>query len=175
MLHNPTTPANETKHQHLSSKVLHRPIDYQYDLTYQTLIPQLERLSPRQGIYILGKYRGLTESILADRPPGFIAAQGIRLPSREEMDYLASLPKIILTPPEDGDRKLQPRERGRAKKKDVEGLLAVPRNSSRSKKSEDSGKRPKKARVSKTKNVKREDVAEWWYSTYEDSLFKALA
>jgi hypothetical protein len=70
----------------------------------------------------------LAESLTNNTPLGILTDYDIKLDAAElaHATYLATLPEVICTPPEDGDRAPEPGERGGRWVKVEEGKLGVP-------------------------------------------------
>jgi hypothetical protein len=67
----------------------------------------------------------LAQSLIANDPAPILARHGIALarPEQRRIEYLATLPELVVTPPEDGNRKPMRGERGGRRVKVYEGLV----------------------------------------------------
>jgi hypothetical protein len=70
-------------------------------------------------------FAALADSLIANDPLPILAAHGIALadPEQRKVAYLATLPELVVTPPEDGDRRAERGEIGGGKVKLFEGLV----------------------------------------------------
>ncbi|KAF1914872.1 hypothetical protein BDU57DRAFT_540736 [Ampelomyces quisqualis] len=83
-------------------------------------------------------FAALAESLLADDPAPILARYGIKLSPTQlrRIEHLKSLPEIVLSPPEDGNRKPQRGEKGGRKLRTKKGFLWVPKKVSKAGKAE---------------------------------------
>jgi hypothetical protein len=67
----------------------------------------------------------LAQSLITNEPAPILARHGIALARLEQrkIEYLATLPELVVTPPEDGNRKPMRGERGGKRVKVYEGLV----------------------------------------------------
>jgi hypothetical protein len=70
-------------------------------------------------------FAALADSLINNNPLPILADHGIALaaPERRKIEYLATLPEVVLTPPEDEDRRAERGEKGGGKVKEFEGLV----------------------------------------------------
>jgi hypothetical protein len=70
-------------------------------------------------------FAALAHSLIANDPLPILAAYGIALadPEQRKVAYLATLPELVVTPPEDGDRTAERGEISGGKVKVFEGLV----------------------------------------------------
>jgi hypothetical protein len=98
------------------------------------ILDQRLRMLPHDARQTLAPYlrashfAELAESLIANTPPAILANYDIALDAGElaHAEYLATLPEVICTPPEDGDRAPEPGERGGRWVQVEEGRLGVP-------------------------------------------------
>lgn len=119
------------------STVLYKPTFSLYNLVYHTLLPQLDHLPPNDRSCLLRGHRfcTLADSIINNDPSPIIAKLGLSLPRCDRIEYLASLPEVIVNPQDEGDREALPGERRGLKLQRAEGLLALPIRKSRPRRS----------------------------------------
>ena len=116
--------------------VLYKPVFAIHIILYRTLLPQLSHISPWERSAILSgrRFTALVDSIVADTLP--IGLERLRLQNlapalKRRLEYLATLPELRVTPPDDGDREPEPGEKGGRRARRVRGLLAPPKRKSK--------------------------------------------
>jgi len=116
--------------------VLYKPVFAIHIILYRTLLLQLSHISPWERSAILSgrRFTALADSIVAGTPPvglDRLRLQDLKPALKRRLEYLATLPELRVTPPDDGDRKPEPGEKGGRKARRVRGLLAPPIRKSR--------------------------------------------
>jgi hypothetical protein len=94
----------------------------------------------RSGFLSGSRFASLADSVIDNEPLPIVGRLGLRLPDREIIEHLKTLPVLMVTPPEDGDRKPEAGERGGKGLKYEAGLLAPPKRRGKA------GKRLKEAK-----------------------------
>jgi hypothetical protein len=102
------------------------------------VLRKLRTLCPANRSFFTPYLRGtafasLADSLIAGDAAPLLARFGLALTGaeRERAEYLASLPVLLVTPPEDGNRKPQAGEKGAKKVRFAKGMLAPPRRRSK--------------------------------------------
>jgi len=118
--------------------VLSSPAFALHNFAYAVIMRKVALLSLSERAAFSPYLRGsrfalLADSLLNDTPSPMLAKHGIKLDADqlERAAYLATLPEVIVTPPEDGNRRAERGEKGGKRLRVVEGLLAPPKRVSR--------------------------------------------
>jgi hypothetical protein len=115
----PTT-TTETRRRY----IIFKPAFPLHIIIYRTLLPQLP---PGSDLLRGARFASLADSIIDGTADEFLQEHGPKWPSekeRKKMEYLKTLPELVVTPPDDGHRKPQRGEKGGRRVKLVPGLLA---------------------------------------------------
>jgi hypothetical protein len=113
--------------------VLYKPAFALHNLMYLITRRRLDQVSPAEQSTFRPFLRGARFALLAnllinnDHSP-ILAKYGIKLEAheRKRVECLASLPELVVTPPEDGNRKAERGQKGGRMLRFAEGLLAPP-------------------------------------------------
>ncbi|KAF2033862.1 hypothetical protein EK21DRAFT_108650 [Setomelanomma holmii] len=123
------------------------------DFAHHIVLCRLAQLCPANrgalSSYLHGlRFEVLANSLINEEPSPILAKHGIKLETheRKRIEYLASLPEVIVTAPEDGDRKLERGERGAKRLGNAKGLLAPPERVSKVKREEGQKRRGERKR-----------------------------
>jgi hypothetical protein len=128
LLH-PATIKGETR----PAIVLYKPAFALHNLMYLIMRRRLDQVSPAERSGFSPFLRGARFALLANllinnEHSPILAKYGIKLEAheRKRVEYVASLPELIVTPPEDGNRKAERGQKGGRMLRFAEGLLAPP-------------------------------------------------
>jgi hypothetical protein len=107
--------------------VLYRPIFALHTIAYHILLPQIP-LSERSRLLRGRRFASLADSIANCTASAILENMRIKLPTKviARMEYLKTLPELIVTPPEDGNRRPKRGEKGGPRVRVIEGFLAPP-------------------------------------------------
>jgi hypothetical protein len=122
----PTT-QTETRRRY----ILFKPAFPIHIIIYRILLPQLP---PGSDLLRGARFASIADSVIDGTADAILQEHGLKLPlekERKRMEYLKTLPELVVTPPDDGHRKPQPGEKGGRRVKLVPGLLVPPVRKSR--------------------------------------------
>ncbi|KAF1845574.1 uncharacterized protein K460DRAFT_255775, partial [Cucurbitaria berberidis CBS 394.84] len=113
--------------------VLYKPLFSLHMLIYDTLLPQLTHLpaDDRSSLLRGRHFAFIADSIIEHTPLTFVKKLGLSLPPPEKIEELKSLPYLVVSPPDDGNRIPLPGEKGAAKVRYTVNMLAPPKRRSR--------------------------------------------